>query len=444
MRIRVASPIAHRTLFAGVVCALAVIPLVAQTARKPAADAPTAKGSSRQAEKPPIAQAWIDVATISGMGMPSVSEMMKQSGGMGMAMGSLLGRKGDKGNEFLRTQGMMAGKWMDVTLSSRRNPTLATATQSVPAGSGLAPTLKLQTVPKAPPAPEGDPDFDFERPKGKIYLYWGCSATVRQGQPRVVDLATATPQELGQFFQARRATQRGAHLASGRPSWPSKDDKRLVPSSASIAGAHTFTGEGVPESFTFTVPAAQDFMPAITLQQKKQGGSFALSWNAIGNARGYFLSAMGARGGGKGRDEVEMVIWTSSAVPETGFGLIDYQTNGAVDRWLKEKVLLPPAVTTCAVPDGIFGSEGGGMLRMIAYGNELYLSNPPRPANPSATWAPDWAVKIRVKSVTNAMLGLDMESMRGTGDEGRGKSQGKDEQKPRKKGLKGMFGIGGR
>ena len=46
MRIRVASPIAHRTLFAGVVGAVAVIPLVAQTARKPAAEAPTAAAAA--------------------------------------------------------------------------------------------------------------------------------------------------------------------------------------------------------------------------------------------------------------------------------------------------------------------------------------------------------------------------------------------------------------
>jgi hypothetical protein len=328
---------------------------------------------------------------------------------------------------------------MDVTLSTTRNASLATATQALPAGFGMASPLKLQTVPKAPPPPSDDePGFEFERPKGKIYLYWGCGATVRPGQPRVVDLARATPQELGQFFEARRATQRGAHLATGRPVWPSKDDKRLVPASASLAGTHTFSGQGVPEPFTFMIPAAQDFMPAITLQQKKQGGAFALSWNAIDAARAYFLAAMGAR---DGRGDAELVIWTSSAVPETGFGLVDYQTNGAVDRWVKEKVLLAPSVTSCMVPDGIFGEHGAGMLRMIAYGSELHLANPPRPADPSRPWAPDWAVKVRVKSVANAMLGLDMEGLKGS-DGSRGDAPANDEKKPKKKGLRGMFGVG--
>jgi hypothetical protein len=108
-----------------------------------------------------------------------------------------------------------------------------------------------------------------------------------------------------------------------------------------------------------------------------------------------------------------MVFWTSSEVPETGSGLIDYQTNPAVDRWLKEKALLEPTVTRCAVPKGIFGEGGGAMLRMIAYGSELNLVHPPRPTDPRTPWEPDWAVKVRVKSVANAMLGMDMSSMQG-------------------------------
>ena len=170
--------------------------------------------------KPPIAQAWLDVATFSGFGMPNMSQMMQgEGGGMGAAMGAMFGggKKNENSNEFLRTQTSMEGRWLDVTLRTSNNPSLAEATQAVPQGLGLAPSLKLQTPPKAEPAPrdDEDPKFDFERPKGKLYLYWGCGAEVREGQPKVLDLQTATPQEMGQFFQARRATQRGAHTRGG-------------------------------------------------------------------------------------------------------------------------------------------------------------------------------------------------------------------------------------
>jgi hypothetical protein len=446
------------------VVASSVAALSAQAAKKPAAQAPkpatpaakaplpvapAAKAVVQQVVKPPVAQAWLDVATFSGFGIPNMSQMMQGEGGMGAAMGAMFGggKKNENSNEFLRTQTGLEGRWLDVTLRTSRNPELAEATQAVPQGFGLAPSLKLQTPPKAEPVKHDDDEpekFEYERPKGKLYLYWGCGAEVREGQPRVLDLATATPQELGQFFQARRATQRGAHSAAGRPVWPSRDDRRLVPGSASLVGEHAFTGQGVPESFRFTIPAMQDFMPEIALKQQEQGGAHVLNWQALETARAYFVSAMGARGGG----ETEMVLWTSSEVADSGFGLLDYQTNASVDKWLEEKVLLTPQTTTCTVPKGIFGEEGGAMLRMIAYGNELNLVDPPRPADPKVAWEPVWSTKIRVKSVANAMLGLDMSEMRessgsarkpsGTSPEAAGAKQ--EPQKPKKKGLGGILG----
>ncbi len=122
--------------------------------------------------------------------------------------------------------------------------------------------------------------------------------------------------------------------------------------------------------------------------------------------------------GGKGDDSgaAEMTLWTSSELPDSGFGLVDYQTNKSVDQWLKEKVLLAPSTTRCDVPKGIFGEgeQAGAMLRMIAYGTELNLAYPPRPTDPKLAWEPDWALKVRVKSVAMSMLG--MPSMDGMGE----------------------------
>jgi hypothetical protein len=306
---------------------------------------------------------------------------------------------------------------------------MAEALQAVPAGTQLAPTLKLVAPKAARPAPldEESPPPEIERPKGKMYLYWGCGETVRAGQPRVLDMATAKPEEFGKFFVSRRATQRGAHSAAGRPLWPSEPDARMVPPNASLVGEHAFSGQGVPEGFKFGIPAAQDIMPEIALKQIDAGGATQLEWAALPTARAYFIAAMGAKGGMGGGSDAEMVFWTSSEVPDVGSGLVDYQTNPAVDRWLQEKVLLAPTVTRCAVPKGIFGEGGGAMLRMIAYGTELNLAHPPRPADPKIAWEPQWAVKVRVKSVANAMLGMDMgEMQRGSG----GRAQAQDPAAP--------------
>ncbi|MFA6898951.1 MAG: hypothetical protein WC256_01940, partial [Desulfurivibrionaceae bacterium] len=347
--------------------------------------------------KPPVAQAWLDVATYSGMGMPGMGGGMNPMGMLGGPFGGGGGR-----NNFGNTMTGRAGSWLDVTLSTRNNPSLAEAIQSVPVSSKLAPELKLVSprLQKAPP-PSDDEVIrgEFEPPKGKIYLYWGCGDTVRPGQPLVLDMAKASPADYQKFFVGRRATQRGAHLADGRPSWPNEQDARLIPEGASLMGEHVFKGQGVPDGFKFALGQAQDIMPSLELNQRNKDGATQLDWKSLPTARAYFISAMGARSNN------EMVFWSSSEVAENGTGLVDYQTNAAVDRWLKERALLSPDARTCTVPKGIFGE--GAMVRMIAYGTELNLAHPPKPTNPNLVWEPQWAVKVRLKSVANAILGME-------------------------------------
>jgi len=355
--------------------------------------------------KPPQAQAWIDVATFSGMGMP-----MGGMGGPGAnpmsALGGLFGGGGGgggaaKSNSFGQTQSASTGRWVDVALSTRNNPSLSEAQQAVPVGF-MSPALKLQAARDAKaPAPESDDitEPSYDKPKGRLLLYWGCGAAVRSGQPKVLDMASASAADLAKFFVSRRATQRGAQSALGRPVWPNPADARMVPDNASLVGEHAFSGSGVPEGFRFQIHAAQDLMPALQVQQSDQAGATELRWGNLPNARAYFAAGIGSA-----RQE-ETVIWTSSELPDTGFGLVDYQTNAAVDRWLREKVLLAPATTQCTVPKGVFPGEGA-MLRVIAYGNELNLAHPPRPTDPKAVWEPVWAVKLRVKAMASLMLGM--------------------------------------
>jgi hypothetical protein len=371
----------------------------------------TAGSPKRPADKAPIAHAWIDLATFSSPGIP---------GGMGNMMGSMAGGGGGtplsalfggkNANQFGYTRFGGSGRFMDVTLRTSRNPNLAEALQTVPANSQLAPTLQLKVLPQAKPVPENYGGGDTveeapEQPKGKISLYWGCGTTIRPGQPKVVDFSTGTVEDLMAIFKGRRATQQGTHSAPGRPVWPNPTDKRMIPEGASLAGNHAFAGQGVPESFQFALPAAQDLMPPIALQQASADGVTQLSWQVLPTARAYFIAAMGGKGNETG-DGAEMTLWTSSELPDSGFGLVEYQTNKSVDQWLKDKVLLAPSTTRCDIPKGIFPEGSGGMLRMIAYGTEINLAHPPRPTDPMVAWEPDWALKVRVKSVAMSMLGM--------------------------------------
>jgi hypothetical protein len=135
-----------------------------------------------------------------------------------------------------------------------------------------------------------------------------------------------------------------------------------------------------------------------------------------------------------------MVLWTSSELPDMGMGLIDYQTNAAVDRWLKEKVLLAPTTTECTVPKGVFSGQGA-MLRAIAYGHELNLAHPPRPTDPKVAWEPQWAAKVRVKSVASAMLGMpSMDDTRRAGSETKQPDEKKEKKPSALDLLRGVIG----
>ena len=135
-----------------------------------------------------------------------------------------------------------------------------------------------------------------------------------------------------------------------------------------------------------------------------------------------------------------MVFWSRAETADAGMGIVDYLPNATVDKWVKDKVLLAPTTTSCALPKGIFaspggrGEGGGGMLRMIAFGPESNLAWPPKPANPKTAWNPDWNVRVRTKSTTTAMLGMDIDAS----DE----AQQPEEKKPMKKLLRGLFGGG--
>jgi hypothetical protein len=214
--------------------------------------------------------------------------------------------------------------------------------------------------------------------------------------------------DFARFFVGRYAPERGATSQPGRAIWPNERDRQRVPKDSSLAGEHAVSGEGVPASLRFAIGEKQDFMERMNLAAAGDPkGPVTSSWNAVSAARAYFLSAVGGAGD-------DLILWSSSEVPEAGLGLMDYLANAQVDQWVKEKVLLPATTQQCAIPSGIFGNAGGAMLRGIAYGNELNLLHPPRPTDARllAAWNPEWTLRVRVKSTTMTMLGQEAQSSR--------------------------------
>jgi hypothetical protein len=105
------------------------------------------------------------------------------AGTMGASLGAMMGGAKPRG-EFGFSQAGTAGRWMDVTLYASRNPSLAEALQNVPDATHVALTLKLLAPEQPKPRPkekgEDEPEeWNYEPPKGKLIMYWGCSETGR-------------------------------------------------------------------------------------------------------------------------------------------------------------------------------------------------------------------------------------------------------------------------
>ncbi len=377
--------------------------------------------AQNQVVKPPVAQYWMDVATMSMAGM---DEMPSMGGGLGGILGGMAGVPGMGGASFGATRGMMPGRWLDLAVVTQRKPAGTEAVQSIPSGQKMGPSLTLLPVVAQPrtQGERGPRDYTDtpERPKGRLLFYWGCSDTVLPGQPRILDFSTAGVQDFGKFMQGRAVIDRGAKADPGHSIWPNEKHRQNVPKEASLMGQHALSGEGLPESLRFAIGEQQDFMPRLGLTGAGGGASAtSLSWQALPTARAYFLSAMSG-------SENEMVIWSSSDVPEPGWGLMDYASNANVDKWLQEKVLLAASKTQCAIPAGIFAKAQGAMVRGIAYGHELNLVHPPRPTDKRIPWEQEWVARVRVKSL--AMLPLGEDGPQGSRSSSRSSKQAPDSQ----------------
>jgi len=336
--------------------------------------------------KPPVAQFWMDVATHS-LSIPGMEDMPPGMGGM---MGGFFGSA---------RQGGAPGQWLDEALYTRLKPAGTEGNHAIPPGMNMGVSLPL-----VPPVAKGSqrdgPEDMEEKPKGRLLFYWGCGATVRPGQPKVLDFSQASMEEWGRFMQGRHPRDRGARALPGHALWPNERDRRSVPPEARLAGGHAVGGSGVPAGLQFELREPYEFMPQIRMSAAGDPrAAIAVAWQALPTATGYFLTAMGARG------ETEMIFWSSSEQPDPGFGLMDYVAPAQVKKLIGERVALPPERLDCQIPAGIFANVEGAMVRMIAYGPELNLAHPPRPADPKVRWEPDWAVRVRIKSTGMTVLG---------------------------------------
>ena len=354
-------------------------------------------------------QYWMDVATltVSGITNTESSQDAISTDGLGQLTGNT-------GNPFGGTKGMQPGRWLDVALALPADSVKAeggslSVLQTIPKGQNMGQSLHLSSPPASssasPNAKQNNfvlrgPDaeskaveiskiakdsdsIDSNAPK-KLRLYWGCGDRVRAGQPRHLDMTTATSSNPKFDLKGRAVVEPSPSPDSGVAIWPNNASRALVPKEASLVGKHAFSGDNVPANMQFELKAKQDFMPALAINVNGiKGSATALNWSRIATAQGYFLMATA-------KNNREVIVWTSSELPEPGWGLMDYASNENLTQWKRDKIVLAPNQTNCSIPAGIFSQTNGAMLNGIAYGEETHIGN--RGAG--------WNARIRVKSAT--------------------------------------------
>lgn len=363
----------------------------------------------------PQANYWMDVATSSGMGA-----------GMGMT-------RGGTQPSMAQIQAMMHGgsgggqHSLNLYLASKSKATAPQAQHLIPAGMQMGPSLPLVAPP--PSAPVRSTPGEFQRPRGRMLIYWGCGEHSGAGQPTVVDFAKIAPGQMPPGFASMMSAMHAAQppragQSAGFGEWPNDRDSRPVPTSASLIGAHKVEGNYSPP-IGFSLAAGQDFMPALGLREAgaSPSGAAPLTWTPAAQATGYALSMFG------GTERGDVIVWTS-ANKASAFPNMDYLSPTQVGSLVASGAVLAPSTSHCTVPAEVVQASPAGMVMMIGYGPEASFSDKPK--------APTWTVRARYKTTASLMIG--MAGMFGdSGDEPQAQQQ-PQQQQPKKK--KRGFGLG--
>ncbi len=392
---------------AAITAATILVPVAAQGQNRKPPPKPAAKPAANvQKVIPPKAVYWLSAQTTTGFGMfggspPNPGDMMR------MAMG------GQQPGAMAKSLSLDLGGKLPV------NAPPPLASHLIPAGMNMGDQLFLKSPQRAPVEPGRD-EPDFEPPKGRVLIFWGCGDTARSGQPVIIDFARlAAGQIPPNLFAGERVRIARGPTAGSWPSyghWPNDDraSRQGVPASASLIGDHGVTGNYIPD-IQFSL--SKDFMGALNLDQKKApSGAIAMSWNPLPAATGHFASFIGGEGEDPSKGAT-MVFWSSSESQTFISALGDYIAPAEAARLVGTRQLMAPTQTTCSIPKEVTAAAPNGLVSLVAHGPEENFLFPPRPADPKIAWDQQYAVKARFVARAGGPAGMNMAEMMDGGDD---------------------------
>jgi len=372
----------------------------------------------------------MDAATMSGFGA-----MGAGGGGMGAMMSMMQGGA----PKPIRTLNLYHGA--STAPAAPLSPGQAQADHFMPQGAGLGTSVRLLPVLR-----QQGTEGSFEQPSGRLLLYWGCGERAAPGQPVVIDFAKLAKGQVpaGLYMNPIdlpddwRITDTNSRTYT---SWPSGREARQVPSAASLLGAHRIASNYSKE-ISFNL--AEDFMaPLSAATRATRAGGYNLSWGGLDRATGYYAWAMGAKDERGGRP-VEMVWWASSQQQAFGGPLWDWISPAGVRRLIAAGTVMPPEQRECAIPAEVVKAAGDAMMvNLQAYGPQVDFAYPPRPADAKKPWNLEWIARVRFRSATTVLPGMDMGDMgdMDAGDMREARGDAAPPPAPRKPKCRGLKGL---
>lgn len=242
--------------------------------------------SAKSSATGPIARYDMDVGTVTGLAA--------MGSGMGAGLSMMFGGGGNKQAHELTLR-----------LGSANAPASGApkADHFLPAAAKLGTSVPLLT-PKPGTRSDDVPEQlprDFQRPKGRLLIYWGCGAKAGPGQPIVIDFAKLSAGQVPpDLFAGAMPVDRSVTTGNSRTygDWPNSETRKLLSADSSLLGEHRVAGNYSPE---IKFALAQDFMPAITGKASPAaGGATQINWNTVTGATGYYAWVMSAKANAKG------------------------------------------------------------------------------------------------------------------------------------------------
>ncbi|KAF0653241.1 hypothetical protein L107_09901 [Cyanobium sp. Copco_Reservoir_LC18] len=341
-----------------------VLPAAARPGPKPAA---------------PVATYTIEATTTTGMGAMGGAGMLQMMLGGRPAMGA-------------------SSRQLELRLQSPQTAANPRAEHRIPAAMAMGTALPLTSGSDSPGERGREwKEEDIPEAKGRLLLFRGCAESAGAGQPEIITLQGLSKEQRRQALSGlkRLGTAGGPTGTSGR--WPSGDGAPAVPPQASLVGNHVVASNYAPE-IRFQVGSGHDFLAPVKLTSTPAGGAQRLSWPTIPTALGYQAMATGM-----GRQEGDIVMWTSSELPMADSGVPGDLRAPEAARLVQRGVLLAPERTTCAVSAQAMAAMGAAMVTFTAYGDTLLLSSP--------QGSPAWRLSLERRSTATRLLGDGMERL---------------------------------